>query len=216
MGLYKRVCLPISLRACLGQAAFAQCSHATTLTEEQRELENRTVLLSLKLSGTGAVRDAKVIRGPEALRAPAIKAAKARKYKHRIVYSFPDPREMMVEVKFPEKNGEPPAIRQALQGGVPSCLSLPVTVRVVPESMQSRLVQRVEPVYPPDIQQIAGVLVLRIHVDKGGNVLAAEKVSGPDAPVAPAIEAIKRWKYEPFLFNGEPVEVETTVELKIP
>jgi hypothetical protein len=53
MRLYGRVCLPISLLACLGQAAFAQCPHSTTLTEEQGELENRTVLFTLKLSKTG-------------------------------------------------------------------------------------------------------------------------------------------------------------------
>lgn len=131
MRLYTRVCLPISLLACLGQAAFAQCSHSTTLTEEQRELENRTVLLTLKLSKTGsAVRDAKVIRGPEALRAPAIKAAKARKYKHRIVYSFPDPHEMRVEVKVSRDGDGAPEIRQALPAGVSTCLP-PGQLRIV-------------------------------------------------------------------------------------
>ena len=80
---YKRVCLPISLLACLGQATFAQCRHSTTLTET-RELEDRIVVLTLKLSKRGAVRDVSVLEGPEALRARAIKAAKARKYKDQI------------------------------------------------------------------------------------------------------------------------------------
>jgi len=214
MRLYKRVCLPISLLACLGQTAFAQCPHSTTLTEEQRELENRTVLLTLKLTKGGAVRDASVLQGPETLRAPAIKAAKARKYKDRI--TWPDPREMMVEVKFPRDGNGAPEIRQAMPAGISSCVPAPTTVRISPEVMQSRLLNRVEPAFPPEVGQAEGTVVLRLRVDKDGNVFKVEKVSGPDALVPPVIEAVRSWKYKPFLLNGDLVEVETTVELKFP
>jgi protein TonB len=46
--------------------------------------------------------------------------------------------------------------------------------------------------------------------------LKAEKISGPDALAAPAIDTVKAWKYETYLLNGVPMEVETTVELKFP
>jgi len=215
MQLYKRICLPISLLACLGgQAAFAQCSRSTTLTEAQREVEDRIVLLTLKLTKGGTVRDASVLKGTEALRAPAIKAAKARKYKHRI--TWPDPREMMVEVKFPQDGNGAPEIRQAMPAGVSSCVPAPTTVRISPEVMQSRLLKRVEPAFPAEVGQVEGTVVLRLRVEKDGNVSKVERVSGPDALVAPVIEAVKNWKYEPCLLNGERVEVETTVELKFP
>lgn len=214
MRLYKRVCLPISLLACLGQAAFAHCPHATTQTEEQRELEDRIVLLTLKLTEGGSVRDASVLRGPETLRAPAIKAAKARKYKHRI--TWPDPREMMVEVTFPRDGNGAPEIRQAMPAGVSSCVPAPTTVRISPEVMQSRLLSRVEPAFPAEMGQVEGTVVLRLRVDKNGNVFKVERISGPDALVSPVIEAVKSWKYKPFLLNGDSVEVETTVELKFP
>jgi Gram-negative bacterial TonB protein C-terminal len=210
--LYKRVCLPIPLLACLAQAAFAQCSARTTLTEEERELEDRTVLLTLKLTKGGAVRDASVLRGPETLRAPAIKAAKARKYKQR--NTWPDPREMTVEVKFPQDGNGAPEIRQALPAGVSSCVPSPTVVRISPEVMQSRLLKRIEPAFPAGAGQVEGTVVLRVRVDKSGNVFKADRVSGPDTLVPPAIEAVKSWKYEPFLLNGYVVEVETTVELK--
>jgi len=212
MRLFKRVCLPISLLACLGQAAFTQCPHSTTLTEEQRELEDRTVLLTLKLTKGGAVREASVLSGPETLRAPAIKAAKARKYKHRI--TWPDPREM-VEVKFPQDGNGAPEIRQAMPAGVSSCVYA-TSVRISPEVMQSRLLERVEPAFPAGVGQVEGTVVLRLRVDKNGNVFKVERVSGPDALVPTVIEAVKSWKYKPFLLNGDPVEVETTVELKFP
>lgn len=214
MRLYKRVCLLISLSACLGQAAFAQCHHSTTLTEEQRELEDRTVLLTLKLTKGGAVREASVLRGSETLRIPAIKAAKARKYKQRI--TWPDPREMMVEVKFPRDGNGAPEIRQALPAGVSSCVPAPSTVRISPEVMQSRLLKSVKPAFPAEVGQLEGTVVLRLRIDKNGNVFKVERVSGPDALVPPVIEAVKSWKYKPFLLNGELVEVETTVALKFP
>ena len=213
MRLYNRVCLPISLLACLGQAGFARCSDSTTLTEAQRELEDHSVLLTVKLKRGGSVRDATVIRGPESLRSPAIRAAKARKYKHRVVYSFPDAHEMIVEVTFPRNGNGKPEVRQAAPGGVSSCV-YPQAVRISPEAMQSRLMKHVEPTVPADSQQVEGTVVLRLRVDKDGNVYKAEKVSGPDALSGPLIEAVKAWKYEPVLLNGDPVEVETTVEWK--
>jgi outer membrane biosynthesis protein TonB len=178
-------------------------------------LEDRSVLLTVKLSKGGAVRDATVIRGPEALRAPAIRAAKAQKYEHRIVYSFPDPHEMVVEVTFSQDRDRAPKVRQALPAGVSSCLSA-TTVRISPEVMQTLLLKRVRPAFPADVGQVEGIVVLRLRVDKSGNVFKVERVSGPDALVPPVIEAVKSWKYRPFLLNGDPIEVETTVELKFP
>jgi len=82
--------------------------------------------------------------------------------------------------------------------------------------MQSRLLRRVEPVFPAEMLNTEGALVLSVSIDKGGNVYNAHRVSGPEILVAPAIEAVKKWKYKPYLLNGEPVAVETTVELKFP
>jgi len=133
MRLHNSVLLPILLVACLGQVAFAQChqtpqesapSTAPTAspgaTAEKSELEDHIVLLALKLTEKGAVRDVEVLKGPEGLRAAAIKAAKARKYKHRI--TWPDPHWMMVEVNFPQNGNGAPEVRQALPAGASSCI----------------------------------------------------------------------------------------------
>ena len=212
----KAICIPIALLAFLSQAGFAQCHRSTPLTEEQRELENRTVLVTLKLTKTGVVRDANVIQGLEALREPAVRAAKARRYRDRIVYSFPDPHEITVEVKFPQDGKGMPEVRQALPAGVSSCIPFPTVVRISPQGMQSRLLNYVEPAFPLETEPVEGTLVLRLRIDKDGNVYKAEKVNGPDALVAPVIEAVKAWKYAPYLLNGAPVEVETAVEFKFP
>lgn len=218
------------LGALLGGTAFAQC-HAPTeavhavasdvpasmgSTTGQRGEEERTVLVELVLRKSGAVRDAKVFKGPTTLRAAAIKAVRMRNYKNYILNVWPGNGEITVEVKFPPDKAGAPEIRQVLPAGVPSCIPAPTVVRISPDVMQSRLLNRVEPVYPAGVQKIEGSLVLQVHIDKDGNVYNAEKISGPEALVPAAIAAIKNWKYQPFLLNGEPIEVETMVDLKFP
>ena len=185
-----------------------------TSPADQRELEDHTVLLTLTLSKRGAVRDATVIKGPTTLREAAIEAARKHNYKHQMnVWPFLG--QIDVEVIFPQDNHSSPEIRQVLPAGIPSCIYV-TSVRITPDVMQSRLLKRVEPVFPTELQPVEGTVILRVRVDKDGNVFKAEKISGPDILAAPVIDAVKGWKYEPTLINGSPMEVETTVELKLP
>lgn len=72
---------------------------------------------------------------------------------------------------------------------------------------------RVEPTYPPLARQahIQGVVVLTALIDKDGSIQNLEVVSGHPMLAPAAIEAVKQWRYKPFLLNGQPVAVETTV-----
>ncbi len=176
--------------------------------------EDRTVLVELALRESGAVRSATVVKGPSVFREAAIKAVKKHNYKNQMnVWPFLE--QITVEVKFPRDASEPPEIRQVLPAGVPGCIPAPSRVRITQAVMANRLLTRVEPVYPPEARSahITGLVVVRIVIDKNGGVLNADYVSGPPMLVPAAIEAIKQWKYQPFLLNGETVEVETTVEI---
>jgi protein TonB len=86
-------------------------------------------------------------------------------------------------------------------------------VRVSPGVITGLLIHRVEPTYPSVAQQahIQGSVVLTAIIDKNGNVQQLRLVSGQPLLVTAAIEAVKQWHYKPFLLNGEPLEVETTV-----
>jgi len=107
-------------------------------------------------------------------------------------------------------------------GSAPSPAVVPVLPKPVPTVQRVRvsagvtaglLIHRVEPTYPPLAQQarIQGVVVLTALIDKDGNVQHLQVASGHPLLVSAAIEAVKQWRYKPFLVNGEPVEVETTV-----
>ena len=91
----------------------------------------------------------------------------------------------------------------------------PVTQRVRLSQGVSKglLTFRVEPTYPPLARQahIQGVVVLTALIDKDGSIQNLEVVSGHPMLAPAAIEAVKQWRYKPFLLNGQPVAVETTV-----
>ena len=56
-----------------------------------------------------------------------------------------------------------------------------------------------------------GVVILRAIISKTGEIQNLEVVSGHPMLVPAAIQAVKQWRYRPFLLTGEPVEVETGV-----
>ena len=111
-------------------------------------------------------------------------------------------------------------------GGIISSSSSPATVpalskpvptvqrvRVSPGVIKGLLIYRVEPAYPPlaQLARIQGVVVLTALIDKAGNVQSLQVVSGHPLLARAAIDAVKQWRYKPFLLNGQPLEVETTV-----
>ena len=56
-------------------------------------------------------------------------------------------------------------------------------------------------------------MVLQAQISKTGDIENLQLVSGHPMLAPAAIEAVKQWKYKPYLLNGEPVEVETTVQV---
>ena len=93
-------------------------------------------------------------------------------------------------------------------------------VRVSSGVSSGLLVKRVEPQYPEAARKgrIAGTIILSASISELGNVESVELVSG-DRTLAPAaIEAVKQWKYKPFLLNGTPMTMVTqvVVDFKLP
>jgi protein TonB len=79
--------------------------------------------------------------------------------------------------------------------------------------MQGLLVSKVQPEYPAEAkdQRVEGAVVLKVTVDKEGNVANIQLISGHPLLAPAAIEAVKQWKYKPFLLDGIPLAVETQV-----
>jgi protein TonB len=78
---------------------------------------------------------------------------------------------------------------------------------------EGNLIYRVQPIYPEiaRMARIQGQVVLRAVISKAGTIENLTLESGHPALVASAINAVKQWRYRPYLLNNEPVEVETEI-----
>jgi TonB family protein len=88
-------------------------------------------------------------------------------------------------------------------------------IQVPPGSTPTLLVRRVAPLYPPLARQarIQGTVVLTIVISKEGEVRDPKLVSGHPMLAPAAIDAVKQWKYRPFISDDKPIEVETIVRI---
>jgi len=80
---------------------------------------------------------------------------------------------------------------------------------------QGLLVKKVQPAYPPLARQarIQGTVLLQAEISKDGTIENLRLISGHPMLAPAAIEAVKQWRYKPYMLNGEPVAVETQVQV---
>jgi len=94
-----------------------------------------------------------------------------------------------------------------------SGIDLPERVRVSQGVSTGLLVTKVQPHYPEDarVARIQGQVILQALIDKNGDVEKLTLISGHPLLAPAAVEAVKQWKYKPYLLNGQPVKVETQI-----
>jgi protein TonB len=135
-----------------------------------------------------------------------------------------------------EDEAPPPAMSAGVVGGVPGGIpggqmggviggiisstpvavpkvATPQRVRVSQGVTQGLLIRKVQPNYPPLARQarIQGSVLLQAEISKDGTIQNLRLISGHPMLAPAAIEAVKQWKYKPYILNGEPVEVETQI-----
>ena len=92
-------------------------------------------------------------------------------------------------------------------------VATPQRVRVSQGVTQGLLIRKIQPTYPPLARQarIQGSVLLQAEISKDGSIQNLRLISGHPMLAPAAIEAVKQWKYKPYILNGEPVEVETQI-----
>jgi protein TonB len=90
---------------------------------------------------------------------------------------------------------------------------VPQRIRISQGVTAGMLLHKVQPPYPllARSARIQGDVVLSAVIDKEGNIQDLRLVSGHPMLVPAAIDAVRQWRYRPYLLNGQPVEVETTI-----
>jgi len=88
-------------------------------------------------------------------------------------------------------------------------------VRVSQGVSEGNLISQMKPPYPPmaKMARVQGAVVLQALISKQGTIQNLRVVSGHPMLVQAALDAVKQWRYRPYLLNGEPVEVETQITL---
>jgi TonB family protein len=81
--------------------------------------------------------------------------------------------------------------------------------------MAGNLRTKVMPEYPPSAKKarIQGTVVLSAVVGDDGNIKNLRVISGPSELQQSSLDAVRQWTYKPYLLNGDPVEVKTTVNV---
>ena len=150
------------------------------------------------------------------------------------------PKAIPKEVNIIKEEELPPdAGMQGIAGGVPGGIAggsmggvlggvigggkaAPPPPKVVPKRVMvggnvqaARLVNKVQPLYPPLARQtrISGTVKLHAIIGKDGSVQQLVMVSGHPLLVQAALDAVRQWRYQPTLLNGEPVEVDTEIDV---
>jgi TonB family protein len=100
-----------------------------------------------------------------------------------------------------------PAVAANPKGGTPKKLILASTV------MAANLIKETPPEYPANAKaaRIQGTVVLQATISKNGSVQNLKVLSGPQILRNAALEAVRSWRYKPYLLYDYPVDVETTV-----
>ncbi|HEV8383594.1 MAG TPA: energy transducer TonB [Candidatus Acidoferrales bacterium] len=116
--------------------------------------------------------------------------------------------------------GQAGGVLGGIIGGVVS--SLPPPPKAAPQRIrqggnvqQAKLINMVRPVYPALARQarVSGTVRLHAIIAKDGTVSQLEVLQGHPLLVQAAQDAVRQWRYQPTLLNGEPVEVDTTIDV---
>lgn len=92
----------------------------------------------------------------------------------------------------------------------------PQRIRVSQGVTQGLLVRKVQPQYPAMAREnrVEGDVLLEAVIGENGAVRDVKAISGPSLLIPPALQAVRQWRYKPYLLNSQPVEVITQIKLQ--
>lgn len=195
-----------------------------------------TVILDVIITKTGEISDVKLVSGHPMLAPAAIEAVRQWRYRPYEKDGEPVDVKTTVQVNF-KLAGDPPV--QGVVGDGPGGLppgatgsvsrdvdpvsvcedagdnSLPKRVRVSQGVMQGLLISKQPPIYPEEARtsHIEGTVLVAMEISRDGKVCRILLISGHPLLAPAAINAVKQWKYRPYILNGQPIEVETQAQV---
>jgi TonB family protein len=174
-----------------------------TYPDEAREKRLQgQVVVKVQVSETGDVESAEVTSGDPIFAKAAVEAAKKWKFKPFIRNGKPETVYTLIPFNF------------AFADNVADTKS-PQRVRVSSGVSQGLLIHKVNPVYPPAARsaRVQGTVVLQAVIGKDGQIADLHVITGDPMLAPAAIGAVQQWRYKPYLLEGQPVEVDTQIQV---
>jgi TonB family protein len=86
-------------------------------------------------------------------------------------------------------------------------------IRVSEEISKRLIIKKVPPEFPPTAgsTNVQGPVELKVLVSTGGDIILLKVVNGDELLAQTAVDAVRQWRFKPYVLNGEPIEMETTV-----
>jgi len=108
-----------------------------------------------------------------------------------------------------------PDLLNAIAHSATALPAAPSTQRISQGVSDGLLLKRVTPIYPQQAMQMhtQGKVALQATIAKDGSVRNVKVVSGPGILARAASDAVRQWKYKPYTLNGEPIEVQTEINI---
>jgi len=134
--------------------------------------------------------------------------------RHGIVRMLANLESLEAAEPIEESELQPPADAVPDESG-PLVAAAPTSVNVSAGVAVGMIKSSSPPIYPPEAKAagITGTVVLRAVIGVKGRVTDVQVVSGPPALQQTAVDAVRSWQYRPYLLNGEPVEVNTQINV---
>ena len=97
----------------------------------------------------------------------------------------------------------------------PPKAAAPKRIRVSSGVEAAQIISKITPDYPPlaKMARIQGTVKLEAVISKDGTIQELKVISGHPLLVKAAVSAVQQWRYRPTLLSGEPVEVQTEVDV---
>ncbi|HWZ43020.1 MAG TPA: TonB family protein [Candidatus Saccharimonadales bacterium] len=98
----------------------------------------------------------------------------------------------------------------------PPKVAAPTKLRISQGVLDGNRIKDVQPIYPnmAKVAHVQGDVVLRATISKTGAIENLQAISGHALLIPAAIDAVKQWRYKPWVLNNEAVEVDTVITVK--
>ena len=130
-----------------------------------------------------------------------------------------DPTPLVTNGACPSCTGTNPQLPASLLGPtsattVHAAPALPKVVKIS-HMDEGMLIRQVQPVYPgiAKLARVQGTVILQAVIARDGTIQSLRAVSGSPMLIQAALDAVRQWRFRPYVLNGAPIEVETQINV---